>query len=72
MKDFITIETDDTILIKVIEKLHQCSLVEQKKYGTTMDREDLTLVEWLNHLQEELCDAIQYIEKLKHETNNHE
>lgn len=72
MKDFITIETDDTILIKVIEKLHQRSLVGQKKYGTTMDREDLTLVQWLNHLQEELCDAIQYIEKLKHETNNNE
>lgn len=71
MKDFITIETDDTILIKVIEKLHHRSLVGQKKYGTTMDREDLTLVQWLNHLQEELCDAIQYIEKLKHETNNH-
>ena len=72
MKDFITIETDDTILIKVIEKLHQRSLVGQKKYGATMDREDLTLVQWLNNLQEELCDAIQYIEKLKHETNNHE
>ena len=72
MKDFITIETDDTILIKVIEKLHQRSLVGQKKYGTTMDREDLTLMQWLNHLQEELCDAIQYIEKLKHETNNYE
>jgi hypothetical protein len=71
MKDFITIETDDTILIKVIEKLHQRSLVGQKKYGTTMNREDLKLVEWLNHLQEELCDAIQYIEKLKHETNHH-
>lgn len=72
MKDFITIETDDTILIKVIEKLHQRSLTGQKKYGTTMDRNDLTLMQWLNHLQEELCDAIQYIEKLKHETNNHQ
>ena len=72
MKDFITIETDDTILIKVIEKLHQRSLVGQKKYGTTMDRDDLTLVQWLNHLQEELCDAIQYIEKLKNETNNNQ
>jgi len=72
MKDFITIETDDTTLIKVIEKLHQRSLVGQKKYGTTMDREDLTLVQWLNHVQEELCDAIQYIEKLKHETDNHQ
>ena len=37
------------------------------KYGTTMDRGDLSLHEWLNHLQEELMDATLYIEKLKHE-----
>ena len=62
---------EDKILQSVINKLHIRSKVGQKKYNTTMDRDDLSLYEWLNHLQEELMDAIQYIEKLKHETNNY-
>lgn len=36
-----------------------------KKYNTTLEREDLNLVDWLNHLQEELMDATLYVEKLK-------
>lgn len=63
--DFTTIKSKDTILLKVIEKMYQRSEVGQKKYGTTMDREDLSLQEWLTHLQEELMDSILYIEKLK-------
>ena len=35
------------------------------KYDTNTDRQDLTLGEWLNHLQEELMDATIYIERLK-------
>jgi len=30
-----------------------------------MERQDLNKADWLNHLQEELLDAIIYIEKLK-------
>jgi hypothetical protein len=43
---------------------------EQKgmiKYGVNTERTDLTTLEWLQHLQEELMDACVYIEKLKHE-----
>jgi len=32
-----------------------------------MDRNDLSTIQWLNHLQEELMDAIIYVEKLKGE-----
>jgi hypothetical protein len=38
-----------------------------KKYNTTLEREDLNLQEWLNHLQEELMDATLYVERLKAE-----
>jgi hypothetical protein len=38
-----------------------------KKYGTTLENNTLSLMEWLNHLQEELMDATLYIEKLKQE-----
>jgi hypothetical protein len=39
----------------------------QQKYGTNLDRKDIDLHGWLNHLQEELMDATLYIEKLKKE-----
>jgi len=38
-----------------------------KKYGTNLEREDLDIFEWLNHLQEELMDATLYVERLKAE-----
>ena len=34
------------------------------KYGVTMEREDLTLGEWLTHLQEELMDSIVYLQRI--------
>jgi hypothetical protein len=38
-----------------------------RKYGVNTERTDLTSLEWLQHLQEELMDASVYIEKLKNE-----
>ena len=37
------------------------------KYGVNTERKDLSTLEWLQHLQEELMDASVYIEKLKSE-----
>ena len=54
----------DTIIKKVIDKLSSRSQVGIEKYGTTLDRDDLSTKEWLQHLQEELMDACGYIEKL--------
>ena len=46
-----------------------CSREEQGmiKYGVNTERKDLSTLEWLQHLQEELMDATVYIEKLKNE-----
>ena len=49
----------------VCTKILQRAKVGKEKYGTTMERDDLTFQEWITHLQEELMDAIVYIEKLK-------
>ena len=49
---------------KVCDKIQARAELGQKKYGTTMERGDLTIVEWLKHLQEELMDACVYTEKL--------
>tara|TARA_R110002033_G_scaffold170115_1_gene212168 strand:+ start:5997 stop:6287 length:291 start_codon:yes stop_codon:yes gene_type:complete len=53
-----------SIEIKVCDKIAKRAEVGKKKYGTTMDRTDLTTLEWLKHTQEELMDACVYIEKL--------
>lgn len=55
----------DSIVLSVLEKFKQRSEVGQRKYGTNLDRTDLTFLEWANHMQEELMDAILYLEKLK-------
>lgn len=35
------------------------------KYGTTMDRQDLSLEEWMQHFKEELMDGLLYLHKLQ-------
>lgn len=52
---------------RVIDKINQRAEIGKQKYGVTMERTDLSTYEWLNHLQEELLDAVIYIEKLKDE-----
>ena len=62
-------DPNDKHVQSVINKFSHRSEVGFAKYGTTLERKDLNLTEWLNHLQEELMDATLYIEKLKDETN---
>jgi hypothetical protein len=62
--DFETIPTDDPIVSAVIRKMYQRSQVGIKKYGTTMERKDLTQAQWLVHLQEECLDAAVYCQRL--------
>lgn len=57
----------DSIVKRVINSFKKRSERGLEKYGTTLDRNDLTNLEWLQHLQEELMDATLYIEKLKDE-----
>ena len=40
------------------------------KYGVNTERTDLSTIEWLQHLQEELMDGAVYIEKLKKELSH--
>jgi hypothetical protein len=59
------IKQKDSILLAVMAKYYERSKRGQAKYGTNLDRKDVDLHGWLNHLQEELMDATLYIEKLK-------
>jgi len=61
------INMKDKIVESVLDKFKERSKKGIDKYGVTLDREDLSGLEWLTHLQEELMDATLYIEKLKKE-----
>lgn len=41
------------------------SLLGLAKYGVTTECKDVDLLGWLQHLQEELMDAVVYIERIK-------
>ncbi len=60
----------DTIVTSIINKFKQRSLIGKQKYGTDLDRTDLTTLDWIQHAQEELMDGILYLEKLKTHINN--
>ena len=54
----------------VKESLSKRSKEGYKKYGTDTTRKDLSALDWLQHLQEELMDASIYIEVLKERFKN--
>ena len=53
----------DKIVTEVIDKFKQRSELGIKKYGTTL--EDNNTDDFINHLQEELMDAVLYLQKIK-------
>jgi hypothetical protein len=55
-------------IVENVKTLYDIRAIKGKnRYGVTMERNDLSFVEWLIHLQEELMDATIYLEKLKFE-----
>ena len=55
----------DSIVATIIAKFKLRSEFGKVKYGTDLDRTDLSVLEWINHAQEEHMDAILYLEKLR-------
>ena len=58
---------NDRNVENVVTQLRDREKQGLNKYGVNTERTDLTTLEWLQHLQEELMDASVYIEKLKNE-----
>ena len=63
------IDTKDEIVLAVLKKMDQRSMIGQKKYGATMMQEiegqEKDLNRFLVDVQEELMDALLYIEAAK-------
>jgi hypothetical protein len=60
-------EIEDPIVMSVMTKFYERSQVGIKKYNTMLTRDDLSTLEWISHLQDELMDATLYLERLKQE-----
>ena len=58
-------EIRDKIIESVVKKFINRSDVGYKKYGVTLHKDDQTLDTWLQHIQEELMDSVNYIEKTR-------
>jgi hypothetical protein len=54
----------DSIIEGVIKDISDRSIKGQNEYATTMDRTDLTEIEWLTHLYEEQLDSCVYLKKI--------
>ena len=59
----------DSIVDPILNKFVDRAEMGFNKYNNTLDRKDLSKVEWINHAQEELMDGILYLERLKQELN---
>lgn len=55
--------TSDQITKSVCDDLQRRSATWVAKYGTTLDRADLNLREWLQHAYEECLDQAQYLKR---------
>jgi len=62
--------TKDKIVLQVMNDLNDRSRIGVEKYGVTLERTDLELKDWLQHLLEELMDATLYLKRIQNEINN--
>ena len=51
---------EESVCYKILKRSEE----GRKKYGVTMERKDLTELQWLIHAQEEAMDLAVYLEKL--------
>jgi hypothetical protein len=55
----------DSVVFEIIKEFGDRAKKGYDKYGTDMDRTDLSVSEWAQHLREELMDALVYLTRLK-------
>lgn len=59
----------DSVVTSIIHKFTERAKFGKTKYGTDLDRTDLSTIQWIEHAQDELMDGILYLEKLKQQMN---
>ena len=59
------IKVTDSVVDSIIDQFVERASFGKTKYGVDLDREDLSILEWIEHAKQEHMDAILYLEKLK-------
>jgi len=59
------IEKTDSIVDSVIDQFVERAKFGKLKYNTDLDRDDLGILDWLEHAKQEHMDAILYLEKIE-------
>jgi hypothetical protein len=57
------IESTDSVVDSVIDQHVKRALMGKNKYGQTLDRTDLSVLDYLQHAKEEAMDMALYLEK---------
>jgi len=60
-----TVIKTDSIVDTIVDSFISRAAQGKEKYGHTLDRQDLSVLDWIEHAQQELQDGILYLEKLK-------
>jgi hypothetical protein len=55
----------DSVVFEIIKEFGERAEKGYNKYGTDMDRKDLSVADWAQHLREELMDGLVYLTRLK-------
>jgi hypothetical protein len=63
--DFVSIDNKDSVVYRIAALLKTRSETGIRKYGTTLDRTDLSVKQWIDHAIEEALDHALYLQKLK-------
>lgn len=56
--------TDKHVLAAVDEMMNR-SVIGTVKYGTTLERTDLSITDWIQHAKEEAMDLVNYLQRLQ-------
>jgi hypothetical protein len=65
--DFVSIDNKDSVVYRIAMLLKNRSETGIRKYGTTLDRTDLEVKQWIDHAIEEALDLALYLERVKNE-----
>jgi hypothetical protein len=63
LKEYRYIQITDSIVDSVIDKFVERATFGKAKYNTDLDRQDLSLEDWLEHSIQEKLDDILYMQK---------
>lgn len=57
----------DSVVQEIVDRFLTRAEFGKAKYGTDLDRQDLSLLDWIAHAREEAMDYVLYLTKIERE-----